>query len=351
MTAGERLKYAVKFAVSHVLYALGLLQLWQHLVMRRRAVVLMYHRVLTSEERGRTGAHPGIVVDRETFARQMAVLKRRFVVLSLEEFADRMERNIPFDDSSCLITFDDGWRDNFTHALPILQRHGLPALVFLPVNFIGGRRLFWQEALTHLTIRAVMQAREEPRRCGRLRERLAAVHLDSVLDLPDEDPRPAIIEAVRRQKGLAASVIDATLAGLAGELGIRRDEIDGTDGFLDWEQIEVMSRHGIMFGGHGAEHRLLTEVSTNEARDEICMAKDVIDGHLKERVPTFSYPNGNWSSDVVDLVKESGYRFAFTTRRGLVSCEDDRFMVRRMNIHEDMTNSKPMFLARLVGLF
>jgi peptidoglycan/xylan/chitin deacetylase (PgdA/CDA1 family) len=262
-----------------------------------------------------------------------------------------MERRIPFDDSSCLITFDDGWSDNFTHALPILHRNGLPAVVFLPVNFIGGRRLFWQERLTHLVVQAVMQVRSDPQLRERFRESLAAVRLDSVLDLPDHDPRFAIMEAVRQQKKLATSVIDGTLATLAENLGFRADEMDDADGFLDWEQVASMSRQGIAFGGHGAEHRLLTEVSTDEARYEICTAKDVIDGRLKEQVQTFSYPNGNWSPAVVDLLKESGYRIAFTTKLGLVSCNDDRFSVRRINVHEDMTNNTPMFLARIVGLF
>lgn len=351
MTVSEQLKYTFKLTVSHVLYAMGLLQLWQSIALRRKAVVLMYHRVLTSEERTRTGSHPGIVVDRETFARQMAVLKRRFVVLPIDEFARRMEGLIPFEDSSCLITFDDGWNDNFTHAMPILQHHRLPAVVFLPVNFIGGRRVFWQEQLTHLVYQAVMAVRNEPRRREQFRESLAAVRLDFLLDLPDLDPRPAIMEAVRQQKGLAAPVIEGSIVALANVLGIRLDEIDGTDGFLDWEQVENMSRQGIAFGGHGAEHRLLTLVSTSEARDEIRKAKDVIDSHLQKRTLTFSYPNGNWSPAVVNLVKESGYRMAFTTQTGHVGCGDDRFTVRRVNISEDVTSSTPMFMARIVGLF
>jgi len=281
----------------------------------------------------------------------MAILKRRFVVLSIEEFADRMNRKVSFDDASCLITFDDGWRDNFTHALPILQRHSLPAVVFLPVNFIGGRRLFWQEQLTRLVFHAVMQTRKEAWRRERFLELLATVHLASMLDLPDDDPRPAIMEAVGQQKGLDTSKINTTLATLAEELSIQVEEIEYTDGFLDWGQVESMSRQGIAFGGHGAEHRLLTLVPINEARDEIRAAKDVINGRLKEKVLTFSYPNGNWSPDVVNLLKESGYRIAFTTQPGFVKCENDPFTVRRINVHESMTSSTPMFLARIVGLF
>jgi peptidoglycan/xylan/chitin deacetylase (PgdA/CDA1 family) len=351
MTVGEWIKFAIKFSASHTLYGLGLLQLWQLLAMRRKAVVLMYHRVLTREERARTGSHPGIVVDSEVFASQMALLKHRFKVLSVEEFADRMERKIPFDDASCLITFDDGWRDNFSHALPILQRYELPAVVFLPVKFIGGRRLFWQEHLTHLTLKAVMQARCEPGRRERLRNLLAPACLDSMLDLPDHDPRLAIMEAVRRQKRLAASVIETTIASLASELDVRGDDHESLDGFLDWEQVKSMSRQGIAFGGHGGEHRILTFVSLSEAQDEIRSAKDVITGHLQKTVPTFSYPNGNWSPDVAKLVEEAGYRLAFTTEPGFVSCEDDRFTVRRINIHEGLMNSRPLFLARIVGLF
>ena len=134
---------AIKVAVSWTLYYLGILQLWQAIVLRRRAVGLMYHRVLTDDERKSAASHPGIVVDEQTFARHMAVLRRRFVVLSIEESRpSRAAAAIP--SSACLITFDDGWRDNYSNVLPILERHRLPALIFLPVNFIGARRVFWQ---------------------------------------------------------------------------------------------------------------------------------------------------------------------------------------------------------------
>src|SRR5688572_8924764 len=117
--AMARAQHVLKSVVADALYYTGLLRLWQSIVLRRKAVVLMYHRVLTGDERSRCGSHPGIVVDRETFALQMDVLKRQFVVLSLDEFTDRVERRQPFPPSSCLITFDDGWRDTFTNALPI----------------------------------------------------------------------------------------------------------------------------------------------------------------------------------------------------------------------------------------
>lgn len=351
MTVWQRFKLAVKLSVSHLLYGLGLLQLWQRRLLRGKAVVLMYHRVLTREERAVTGSHPGIVVDCEAFAAQMATLKERFKVISIEEFADRMERRVPFEDGSCLITFDDGWRDNYTHALPILRQYGIPAVVFLPVNFIGGGRLFWQEHLTHLTLQAVAQVRRDQSRRGRFSELLAPVGLESMLDLSDQDPRPAITDAVRRQKDLSASLLDTTLVDLARELGTRRDEFQICDDFLDWDQVAFMARQGISFGGHGAEHRILTYVPLGEASDEIRTARRALDHRLTVPVQAFSYPNGNWSPEVAKLVQAAGYRLAFTTEPGYVSCDDNRFTIRRVNIHNGLINSQPMFLSRIVGLF
>jgi peptidoglycan/xylan/chitin deacetylase (PgdA/CDA1 family) len=351
MTVGKRLKFVVKLAVAHVFYWLGVLRLWQFIVLRRKAVVLMYHRVLTSDDRAKTGSHPGIVVDRDAFAVQMGMLRRYFKVLSIAQFAERLEKQAPFEDASCLITFDDGWRDNVTHALPILRQNQLSAVVFLPVNFIGGQRIFWQEHLTHLAVEAVMQVRREPGRRRRLGELLAPVGLDSLLDASAIDPRPMVKEAVRQDKGLAPSLINAALAGLAEELGDRQDVYEQVDGFLDWEHIASMARQGIAFGGHGAEHRILTLVPLDEARDEIRTSRQVLERGVPASVPTFSYPNGNWSPEVAALVEEAGYRLAFTTEPGFVSCDDDRFAIRRVNIHEGLMNSKPMFLARVVGLF
>lgn len=347
----QQVKFILKLTVAHALYGLGVLQLWQRIVLRKKAVVLMYHRVLTKEQRAKTGSHPGIIVDAEVFASQMAFLKNRFNVLTIEEFVNRMERKVPFDSATCLITFDDGWRDNYSHALPILRQYGIPAVIFLPVNFIGGRRLFWQELLTHLTLRAVVQARQSPDCRERLSKLLAVVGLESILEVSKPDPRVTVMEAVRRQKQLPPMVINSTLTGLAEELGVQWEEYQETDGFLDWGQVSTMARQGVTFGGHGAEHRILTFVPPSEAREEIQTAMAVLDSRLSVPTQAFSYPNGNWSPEVAKLVEESGYRVAFTTDPGYVNCDDDRFSIRRVNIHDGLMGSKPMFLARIVGLF
>lgn len=345
-----RVAYVVRVAVSTVLYYSGFLGLYQAMVMRRRAVVLMYHRVLAADERARTASHPALVVDADTFARQMALLKKRFHVLTVDELADRMARGEALPDRSCLITFDDGWRDNFVHALPVLRRHGLPALIFLPVNFIGRRRLFWQESLTHALLHAVADVRRRPAQRPVFERILAPLRLGAVLDIADADPRARVIDAITTQKG----VDPATIERLVQELGqaLEHEAPDGADvdGFMNWDEVEEMARAGVAFGGHGAEHRLLTYATESQVDAEIRESKAVIDARFPRTAPTFSYPNGYLTPAIADKVQAAGYRLAFTTSRGFVESGHDRFTVRRLNIHESGTNTTPLFFARVLGI-
>jgi hypothetical protein len=248
VTTRERIIYLAKASIARGLYTVGLLQLWQAVALRRKAVVLMYHRVLSDSERRRSASNPALIVGRETFAMHMRVLKRRFSVISVDELVDRMERRTPFRDSSCLITFDDGWCDNFTNALPSLREHGHPALVFLPINYIGTQRMFWQETLTHLLLAVVRSVERNPARKGRFAELLAPVGLEWVTELGGEDAHRAILPGVDEQKRTARHVVTELSAALVAELGFPLAEAAQADGFMTWDQVEAMSRDRVTSG-------------------------------------------------------------------------------------------------------
>lgn len=344
--------YRVRRLIAHSLYAVGLLQLWQRRALRHKAVVLMYHRVLTAEQQRTTGSHPAIVVDRDTFARHMALLKRRFNVLTVAEFADHIRERRPFGDGACLITFDDGWRDNYENAVPIMAAHDLPSLIFLPMNYIGQTRVFWQEALAQLLLQAFDRVRQEPARRPSLAAILERTELAPLLDLaPGPDYKLTVISTVSSQKKLGADPLHRLIADIAGWLGTPPDVFASVDGFIDWRQVAAMSRQRVTFGGHGVDHLLLTQVSDAVAEAEIEGSKRELDRRVSEPVPTFSYPNGSWTPKAGETVQRAGYQLAFLAGGGPVTCEDDPWTLRRVNIHESMTDSDPMFLARLVGLF
>lgn len=347
----RRLGRSLRAALACGLYYTGLIALWQRRVLRGRAVVLMYHRVLTAEELERTGSNPAIAVSVETFELHMAALRRHCNVLSLDTFARHMDGRIPFPDSSVLVTFDDGWSDNFTNALPVLRRYRVPALVFLPSQFVGSQRLFWQESLVHLLLLSREAVARQPATRSRLAALLLPVGLDSALDLPLADARRTLANLVGAQKTLARRELDALILALADEVDVDPLALSPTDGFLGWSQIRAMERDGVAFGGHGVEHLLLTQSSPLEVSREVGGSKSFLEQSFPSTLPTFSYPNGYVDDAAVNAVREAGFRLAFTTSRGMIGCTDDPYMVRRLNVHETVTRTAPLFMARLVGLF
>ena len=90
--------------------------------MRDRCLVLMYHRVLPADRIPESPSHPGIIVSTETFEMHLECVRKRFRALSPEAFATCMESGDELPGMSCLVTFDDGWRDNLEFALPILEK-------------------------------------------------------------------------------------------------------------------------------------------------------------------------------------------------------------------------------------
>jgi len=343
------IKRAVRTAIVHTLYALGLLQFGVRVALRRRAVVLMYHRVLNDRERARSWSHPAIIVSRSTFERQMQVLSRRLRVLSAAEFQACLEAG-RFEPNSCLVTFDDGWIDTYTEAWPVLRRHGFPALVFLPSAFIGTGEVFWQERLGNLLGRVVARAQKDQAFATHARGVLTPFTLDAALEIEDSDNgREAIMNLVRRNKRDHTWDPDAAVHAVSGLVANVADG-DGVDRFIDWNQATEMMRDGVTFGAHGESHRLLTTLAPEDVTREVHTSRSSLERQLGRRPSMFCYPNGDWNGSIARAVGEQ-FALAFSTRRGHVDPKrENRLAIRRINVHEDMTGTEPLLLARILGI-
>ena len=122
-------------AVSAVAYYSGLEGQRHRQAMKDRGVVLMYHRVLPDAPH--PGVDPGMFVAASAFERHLRLLRLRYELVTIDAFGDWMAGRRQFARPPCAITFDDGWRDNYEMAFPLLQRYEAPATVFLVTNWIG----------------------------------------------------------------------------------------------------------------------------------------------------------------------------------------------------------------------
>jgi peptidoglycan/xylan/chitin deacetylase (PgdA/CDA1 family) len=121
-------------AASAAAYYSGLEEQRHSLAMKDRGVVLMYHRVLPD---ARPDVDPGMFVTASVFEHHLRLLKSRYELVTIDAFGDWMAGRRQFARPPCAITFDDGWRDNYDVAFPLLQRYDAPATVFLVTSWIG----------------------------------------------------------------------------------------------------------------------------------------------------------------------------------------------------------------------
>jgi peptidoglycan/xylan/chitin deacetylase (PgdA/CDA1 family) len=339
--------HAVKRAFAACLFYSGILPLFVRRSMRGQVVVLMYHRVLGAEDRARTWSQPHIVVSRETFDRHMRALKRLFEPLTLDAFIDRETTGTRGRRPACLVTFDDGWCDTYSEAWPILRRHDVPAVVFLPVNFIGTGRLFWQEQLSRALFRIWEQSRTDSTFAGRARAALEPHGLASILANEPEHVRAAISDVVRGTKERRVEESDRILGEVLA-LTTAASRADDVDAFMTWDQVREMAAAGIAFGPHGLNHQILTRVPPETARAEIEASTREVTRLLGEPPRAFSYPNGDWNATVAAMVRSTGLPVAFATGKAPFARPH---AIRRINIKEQGLDTTPLFLARLAGWF
>ncbi len=347
-SARNALAYAAKLTAAKTLVWTGAMALRRCTALRTHAAVLAYHRVLP--DGSDTASHPGIIVSPETFDRQMSLLSREFRPLTLADFESHVTARRPFEPGSCLVTFDDGWIDTFTTAWPILEKHGIPAVVFLPTSYIGTDRMFWQETLGHRLLHARHLARDDAPQLSRIGQALKACRLSPLADVVAKGSRPELLEAIRRVKldpslepGLAIAALDEALGAGAGQLPLDR--------FMTWDQVRTLAQGGLAFGAHGHTHHILSRMAGGVLTTDLEMARDTIARELGARPTALSYPNGGWNDQVTASAAALGFNTGFTMDRGHVGAEDAPFALRRMNIHDGLTRSAALFRGRVLGLF
>lgn len=279
----------------------------------------------------------------ETFRLHLRILKRHFEPVRLGEWLRRAHAGEPLPPRACAITFDDGWKDNYEYAYPILREAAIPATLFLCSDMLDGAGVFWPEKLA-----ALLQFLADP---GRVRERerqqwltglcpaLAGGRLD--IDAIDD----AIVRAKQRYSDPDVSMmIDTAIADVNLPENAFRQPL------LDWQQVHEMSRSGLVdIGSHTRHHiRLSDAIGEDVLHDQIVGSKRALEDRTNRRVDLFCYPNGDVTERAQALVK-AHYRGACSTRRGWHDAGADPFSIRRVGMHEGAAGDRAAFLSRIAA--
>jgi peptidoglycan/xylan/chitin deacetylase (PgdA/CDA1 family) len=314
-------------------------------------MILMYHRILDKSEAGNM-VQEGMYVAPKTFEGHIEFLKEYFTIVPLSHFItsrnDKKTCACKNVKPICALTFDDGWGDFYRNAYPIIIKNGIFACVFLPTGFIGTRDWFWTEQLAHL---------------------LHTMHTENIKILGKNIPSSDIVKtletmtgstdyrlerSIMLMKGLRKESTDEILTELSERWGIER--MPPGSAFLTWEEIREMFRSGMVsFGSHTDKHHILTSLSYADVRNELIVSRDRLlgEGVVDPTFIPFAYPNGNYDKRIADMVKETGYNLAVTTRRGWIRdpVSQNAYLLNRISVHQDITSTKAMLACRILEIY
>jgi peptidoglycan/xylan/chitin deacetylase (PgdA/CDA1 family) len=332
---------SLKNRLLHLAHNLGALRagraLWQ-----RSLTVLNYHRIDDPTQPGFDSFRPNVSATASEFARQMAYVSKWFHVISLSELVAWLDGRQELPPYAALITFDDGYLDNYTTAFPILQKYRLPAIIFLTTGHIGtDRPFYWDLAaycFSHTRHTQLLFPNGNLVRFSNPQEREDACRewVESLKVMPENEKQRWVN---RLPDALEVSIPSGHFKRL----------------MMNWDQVREMHNAGIEFGAHTVDHPILTRVSFEEACRQIRASKARVEEEIGIDVLGFAYPNGQ----VVDVdprieqaVADAGIRAAFTLMHGPSSHREVRqnpYAIRRIFISH--RHSLPGFAARLHPLY
>ncbi|MCJ7508976.1 MAG: glycosyltransferase [candidate division Zixibacteria bacterium] len=338
----------LKLILSYIFYYLGLFELEELLFGKRKAKIVSFHRVLDQKEKSQC-YDPSLVVTRDNFKSLIGYLAKRYNILTLNQLAGDINNRQPFSNRTCVLTFDDGYRDNYLNAYPALKSFNLSATIFITVGYVGKDKAFWQESFFRL-MSILYERREELNKDAE--ERVSCLEIKKeVLELfKHGDNRFWEITKlmVERMKGLPQSEIQLIMDELLEISGEERHKLERGCEFSSWKEIQEMSENGIDFGSHTLSHTILTVEPKENVKIEVERSKEIIEEKLGRKINHFAYPNGDFNPTVVEIVKNSGFVSGSSVGDGCTDINSNIYELNRNYIHDEkITNLKEKFSAPL----
>lgn len=275
---------------------------------RHVPLVIGYHRVVEDFEASAGNYMPSMLISRRMLERQLDWVGRHFRILSLDELGAQLERGEPFEKPVAAITFDDGYRDVYDHAFPLLRHKGIPSAVFVVTDLIGTSRLQMYDKLYLLLARAFSTWHSVPQELVRRLQGLE-IRLPGAERSLAVDPYAAMRLLFT---ALPQAELDRVIQTLETEIEIGESELKKHHA-LSWEMLAEMHQAGVTIGSHTKTHAVLTNETWEHMLNQTGKSKQALESRLGITIQHFAYPNGSFNAAAVHAVAHVGYRFAYTT--------------------------------------
>ncbi len=306
--------------------------------------VLNYHRIDDPHQKDFDSFSPNVSASPEEFNRQMDYLARWFNVVSLQDVINWLDGRQTLPPYATLITFDDGYLDNYINAYPILRQHNFPAVIYLTTGHIDTDTPFYWDIAAYCFFHTKADHVLFPNNTERLwknsgeRDKVSHNWIEFMKALPE----------IQKQNWVS---------NLPNQLNVSIPHDYFRKLMMNWDQVREMHNNGIEFGGHTVNHPILTRIPPNQARIEIEGSKAEIEKQLGQPIYSFAYPNGkelDINTSIENLTDQAGYRAAFTLLNGPTSFQEVKqnpYAIRRIFIGHKHTLPQFAILVNPINRF
>ncbi len=259
------------------------------------------------------------------FEQHVQFYNKNFIVISIEQLIDKIERNLPIDNKYALITFDDGYIDNYDIAYPILKKYQTPAAFYVATNYLDTPHIPWWDEIAWI-IRHTNNTQ------------IKFENWSETVDISSG----SITEKVRNILRVIKQDKERTMVDKITELSKicqceMPDELRKTPLFISWKQAKEMSDNGMHIGSHTMSHTILSHLPPQEQLKEISQSKAIIEQHLSKEVTSIAYPVGGHSAfteTTRQLAQQANYKVAFSFVPGIITSfnSQERFQLKRLPV-------------------
>ena len=300
-----RVKYAVIRAAFEALALSQATHLFR-LVSRAGGVIFTLHRVLPEPPRRFS---PNAILQVTPDFLDYTITRVRalgYDIVDMDEAVRRLASDEPVK-RFAVFSFDDAYRDNLVHALPVLQRHKCPFTLYVPTALVDGVGEVWWQALEDLiaannSLAIIHRGEAEYLVTASLAEKQIAYDaLYARMRAMPEDERVALIRNLAQRYGMDLAAHCRSL-------------------IMDWSELGAFAREPLCtIGAHTVHHYELSKLSAAEARSEMEQSARIIKAQFGSEPKHFSYPIGSPAAAgdrEYALARELGFETAVTTRPG-----------------------------------
>jgi peptidoglycan/xylan/chitin deacetylase (PgdA/CDA1 family) len=272
----------------------------------------------------------------QALEQQIVAIKKNFIIVTPKQLRKIIDTNQLIGNRYAVITFDDGYLDNYSQAFPILKKHNVPGAFYLPTDFIASKKIPWWDEIAYLL-------RNSCNNSYRLPEQTTTYFLEK--NNIDATIQKIIYQSKRLKNISVIEVLEDIRKKFPQALNKlnKLNKLNNKENilFMNWIQAKEMADNGMEIGSHTESHQILSQLNENQQEEEIQQSKRIIEEHIGRKVHSIAYPVGRYNcyTDKACLIsKNTGYIIGFNNEPGKNKTIPNPYNINRISVETNNLN-------------